>query len=304
MRIGVISDIHSNILAFRAATEYLEGQNCEEYLLLGDYVSDTPCTRETMDFLYDFINNHTCHLLRGNREEYMLKQRKAIEEQDRKQIWLQNSASGNLLFTYEQLTEQDLDFFDSLPICFCYEKEGYPAITCCHGSPGNVGELVQLYEEKAKEWLLKINTDYMICAHTHFPGELSFQGKHYFNAGCVGISIHDSGFAQCMILESEVQEGKVCWIPRFLKVPYDNRQVVKDIFATGMINAAPWFMNSNIQTLLTGEDHAAEMVNLAKQLAKQAGSGEEWPLMSDIWFERAAEQLGIPDYRVGWKGRG
>ena len=68
MKIGIISDIHSNIYAFKACTEYMEKQNCDEYFFLGDYISDTPYTRETMDYLYEFMENHTCHLLRGNRE--------------------------------------------------------------------------------------------------------------------------------------------------------------------------------------------------------------------------------------------
>ena len=42
MKIGIISDIHSNIYAFKACTEFMEKQNCDEYLFLGDYISDTP----------------------------------------------------------------------------------------------------------------------------------------------------------------------------------------------------------------------------------------------------------------------
>ena len=42
MKIGIISDIHSNIVAFRACVDYLEEEGCDEYFLLGDYVSDTP----------------------------------------------------------------------------------------------------------------------------------------------------------------------------------------------------------------------------------------------------------------------
>lgn len=30
MKIGIISDIHSNIYAFKACTEYMEKQNCDE----------------------------------------------------------------------------------------------------------------------------------------------------------------------------------------------------------------------------------------------------------------------------------
>ena len=31
MKIGIISDIHSNIYAFKACTEYMEKHKCDEY---------------------------------------------------------------------------------------------------------------------------------------------------------------------------------------------------------------------------------------------------------------------------------
>jgi len=298
LKIGVISDIHSNIIAFQACTRYLEEAGCEEYLFLGDYVSDTPYTRETMDYLYDFIGSHTCHLLRGNREEYMLNQQQVREDGVKEQEWLYNSASGNLLYTYERLTDEDLNFFRQLPISFDYEKSGYPTIKCCHGSPENARELVQLGSDRARFWLDHIACDYMICAHTHFPGEFAYKGKHYFNSGCVGISIADAGYAQCMILEDAVIGGEVVWQPEFLRIPYDNKQVVRDIVSRGLLDKAPWFINSNIQILLTGEDHSAELVALAGRLSEEAGEETLWPLIDEKYFAMAADRLHIPDYRT------
>ena len=83
----------------------------------------------------------------------MIEQRKIREKEEEEKFWLANSASGNLLYTYRQLTERDLDFFESLPITFRYEKEGYPAFTCCHGSPVNTRELLQLDSDRTKEVL-------------------------------------------------------------------------------------------------------------------------------------------------------
>lgn len=88
MKIGIISDIHSNIYAFKACTEYMEKHKCDEYFFLGDYISDTPYTRETMDYLYEFMENHTCYLLRGNREEYMLTQQEARKKKCTEQMWI------------------------------------------------------------------------------------------------------------------------------------------------------------------------------------------------------------------------
>ena len=80
-----------------------------------------------------------------------------------------------LLYTYGQLVDKDFDFFRNLPITFIYEKAGYPSITCCHGSPASSRELLQLNEDPVKQWLEKIDTDYMICAHTHYPGEMTYK---------------------------------------------------------------------------------------------------------------------------------
>ena len=297
MKIGVISDIHSNIVAFKACIEYLEKAGCEEYFFLGDYVSDTPYTKETMDTLYEFVHEHKCHLLRGNREEYMLAQQNVRESGESEQKWIYNSASGNLLYTYELLTERDLTFFRELPISFVFEKPGYPSIMCCHGSPENARELVQLGSDRAKFWLDHIPCRYMICAHTHFPGEYTYKGKRYFNSGCVGISIADAGFAQCMILKDATVDGEVVWQPEFLRIPYDNQKVVDDIISCGLLDKAPWFINSNIQILLTGEDHAAELVELASKLAAQSGETQKWPRIDEKYFAMAAEELCIPDYR-------
>ena len=52
--------------------------------------------------------------------------------------------------------------------------------------------------------------------------------------------------AQCMLLESGVENGTTIWKPQFLKVPYDNQKVAQDMITGGLLSIAPWFVNSNI----------------------------------------------------------
>ncbi len=104
-------------------------------------------------------------------------------------------------------------------------------------------------------------------------------------------------FAQCMILEDDTENGKLEWKPTFLKIPYDNKQVVKDIRKSGLLDKAPWFINSNIQILLTGIDHSAEMVALASEKATEADKEATWPRIDEKYFEEAAGEVGVPDYR-------
>ena len=104
MKVGVIADIHSNQTAFRACVDYMVNAGCEEFLLLGDFISDTAGARQTMELLYELMEQFPCHVLRGNREEYMIEQRKIREKEEEEKFWPANSASGNLLYTYRQLT--------------------------------------------------------------------------------------------------------------------------------------------------------------------------------------------------------
>ena len=82
MKVGVIADIHSNQTAFRACVDYMVNAGCEEFLLLGDFISDTAGARQTMELLYELMEQFPCHVLRGNREEYMIEQRKIREKEE------------------------------------------------------------------------------------------------------------------------------------------------------------------------------------------------------------------------------
>lgn len=198
------------------------------------------------------------------------------------------------MFAYKQLTEKDFSFFDNLPITFQYKKEGYPAVTLCHGSPASSREGLPADGDNTRKWLETVETDYLICAHTHLPGKLEFHGRHYYNCGSVGIAVGDCGQAQCMILEAVCVNGQTEWKPIFLKIPYDNEQVVRDIRESGLLDKAPWFVNSNIHILLTGTNYSSQLVSLADKLAKEAG---EQSSADEKYWEEAARQLGLPDYR-------
>ncbi len=299
-QLGVIADIHSNFTAFRTAVEFMEKRGIEEFLLLGDYVSDTTDTRETMQYLYDLMKRHTVKLLRGNREEYIIHQRKVLRGEVDAPKWIFNSASGNLKYTYDLLTDEDIDFFESLPISFRYESEGYPAIICCHGSPDNNRELMQLGGKNTKEWLQKIDTDYLIAGHTHYQGEMEAGGKWYFNPGATGIAIGAPGLVQCLILHGrdEAEKEGPGWSAEFLNLPYDVEYVLGAIYEKELMEKGKWFISNNVFTLRTGEDYTPELVATAMELQeKDTGIPVTWPYIEEEYFAQSAKILGIPDYR-------
>ena len=289
MKVGIISDIHSNFRALKVCLDYFEKEQVDYYLFLGDYVSDTPYPQKVLGMLRDFKETHNCRFLRGNREDYFLNHRKNDAH------WTNNSASGNLKYTYECLTAEDLDFFESLPITFRFEEEGYPSITCCHGSPTSTRELLYYDRPNLDEYLENLQTDYLIGGHSHQRISYEHAGRTYINTGSCGISIHNAGCAECVLLTGFTSGGQKQFRYDFLSLPYDVNALVADIFESGQYDAAPWFMNANIQTLTTGADRAYLLTELAEQKQK-AIDGRIWPDISEECYQEAAQELGIPDY--------
>ena len=68
MRIALIADIHSNILALEAVMKAVKKHSPDRILSLGDQVNLGPCPRETLSLLR--AENVTC--LHGNHERYIL----------------------------------------------------------------------------------------------------------------------------------------------------------------------------------------------------------------------------------------
>ena len=299
-QIGVISDIHSNYTAFKTVVEYMIKRGITEFFLLGDYVSDTTDAVETLQYMRELMDNYKVYVIRGNREDYLLDQRRVIRGELDAPRWLYNSACGNLLYTYELLTDEDLDFFESLPISFKYECEGYPAITCCHGSPVNSRELLLTDDGSAGKWLSRVDTDYILAAHTHLQGELEAEGKHYFNTGATGIAINAPGQAQCLILHGfdENEPEGPSWKAEFLNIPFDVDYVINALYEKGLMDKGKWFVANNVYILKTGNDYTVDFLQKAASL-QEAATGEpvNWPYIEEEYFTEAAKIMGIPDYR-------
>lgn len=290
MKVGIISDIHSNYRAFKVCIDYFEKENVDYYLLLGDYVSDTPCPEKVMEYVYSLRKTHKVLMVRGNREDYFLEDRACDKG------WKKCSATGNLLYTKERLTTDDLDFFESLPISDKLIIEGYPSITFCHGSPSSTREHIYMDTPSSDKWLEEIETDYLIAGHTHQRCIYRHNGKTYINTGSCGIPIHNAKMAECVMLSSVSDNDKQDWKIDILSLPYDSEALIEEIFSSGLYDYAHWFMNTNIQTLTSGIDRASTMVGEAYRLmgVKYNNLDSEFP--SEENFAEAAALLNIPDY--------
>ena len=118
MRLAVFSDVHSNHHALQASLKEAEKQKADGYIFLGDYISDCANPHETMKLIYRAKQETPCWFVRGNREEYELNHHNFGSE------WANGTTTGSLLYTYEGLTAEDLEFISTLPFMQTIDPNG------------------------------------------------------------------------------------------------------------------------------------------------------------------------------------
>ena len=284
MKIAILGDIHSNHIALETCINHALDKDVDEFLFLGDYISDCPYPQKTMKIIYEMQKKYKCFFIRGNREDYMLNHRNKPEER-----WTYSSASGNLLYTYENLTKKDFDFYEKLDIQGIYQKEGYPSFRYCHGSLTSSTELLLPENKNMESIMTNLDVNLLIGAHTHIQESRMYGNKKLIHPGSVGIPWYHNGKSQYMILHGT----DLGWEEEFFQLEYDVDAVKKEFETSGLIKKAPYWARLNLHVLDTGDDYTTPCLQLAMKMCKEAEGSVTWPDIPEKYWKMAAEKFGI-----------
>lgn len=279
MRIAAFGDIHSNHIALKACLEEVERIGVDGIVFLGDYVSDCACPQKTLALLGEIASQHRCWFIRGNREEYMM------DHADGKNEWSDNSQSGSLLYTYENLTAVDLTWFRSLPIAMKVEIEGAPDFEICHGAQWQTRVMLLPGTEHVDRMIAQMETNLMLCAHTHEAFIIEKNGKTIVNGGSLGLPCGGDNAAAFAVIE--LRDGK--WSPELMRVRYDTGEAVREFRESGFMERGHVWARAMAATLRTADDYAMKCLELVGRYSKETGL----PFAAEALWERAAGELGI-----------
>lgn len=279
MKIAAFGDIHSNHFALEACLDEVERIGVDGIVFLGDYVSDCACPQKTLALLRETASRRRCWFIRGNREEYMM------DHADGRNEWFDNSQSGSLLYTYENLTDKDIEWFRSLPIAMKVEIDGAPPFEICHGAQWQTRVMALPGTPHVDEMVARMNTDMMLCAHTHEAFIIEKDGKTIVNGGSLGLPCSgDNAAAFAMI---ELKNGR--WSPKLMRVKYDVEAVVREFCESGFMERGHVWARAMAATLRTAKDHTMECLELVGRYSKETGL----PFGTEELWERAEEELGF-----------
>lgn len=282
MKLACMGDIHSNYMAFEKCLEYCVNEKVDGFIFLGDYVSDCPYPQRTLELLKAVKAKYQTWFLKGNREEYQLYHHGGAEDN-----WHYCSSSGSLLYTYENLTEADFDFFKTCDMTKKISISGLPEFTICHGSLNSTRELMHFGSPLALENLKQSKTELLMCAHTHTQGVFQAEGKTLINPGSVGVPVGSGGKTQFAILHGD----KGLWTPEFITLEYDVDQFLKEYMQSDLPEKAYFYAKTVMNELRTGENYLRDIMTKTYELTLEGEGAVNQGNMPEKYWEEAYRSL-------------
>jgi len=170
MKIGIISDIHSNLYGLISVITKL--QSCDLILCAGDITGYYTFINE----IFDILEDNNIIFIRGNHDEYLLQ-----NSSDRLNMILKKSVE----YTKKKITKNNLFKIQKAPIFLNKELNGIK-IKMYHGSPWNFLEGYIYPDYKQFEKFRDLDADLIILGHTHVPFINYVDEKIIFNPGSSG----------------------------------------------------------------------------------------------------------------------
>jgi len=221
VKIGVITDIHNNVAALKAAVEYLYQQGCVHIICCGDIIGIGPHPEETVQYLRS-LSNVTA--VRGNHETYLLEGMPDAVPNEERMDW---EEMKHHKWEHSLLSAESVAYLKSLPYGVDMTCEGF-RIAVMHYCMDRDGHYVRYTPEPSETDLEKmfadVDADVILYGHDHRRWICC--GKRMFvNVGSLGCPAKDGNIARAGILT--IEEGRADIQP--VDVAYHVQNVIRDI---------------------------------------------------------------------------
>jgi putative phosphoesterase len=234
MRLGLIADVHGNLLALDAVVEELHAEGVDELLCLGD-VAVGPQPVATLERIEEL----GCPVVMGNWDSYFLNGFPG-----------QRSELGRTLVEMgawwaEQLTPEARATIKRFEGSVERPLENGARMLAVHGSPRSFEDFIfpTTPDDEVEEMLDGARAPLMLAGHTHFPMLRRHEEMLLVNPGSVGLPFTGPGpvmricpWAEYAILE--IEDGR--WSVDHRRTDFDVEAHLALIRSSGMPHADWW----------------------------------------------------------------
>ncbi len=227
MKIAVISDIHSNLVALRTALSHIKLQQVDRIICLGDAVGYGPRPNECVELLRR--NSYIC--LMGNHDHAVL----GLTDTR----YFNSYAREAVEWTRSVLTPENLDYLRNLP--FFFSENDFLFV---HSTPLHPEDWEYIFSEnQARDYIKQMKQRICFVGHSHVPmvfpehersyyreeSILEFREQKYIvNVGSVG-QPRDHDPRLCYVL-FDTESG---WL-KFVRLKYDYEETAREILEKGL----------------------------------------------------------------------
>lgn len=183
MRLAVLSDIHSNLIALNLALDSLKKENVDKVCFLGDYITDG----EDGNKILNLVKTTSDYAILGNREKYILNY-----SPDRKDF----NNYKTIYATYNNLDEESLNYIKSLKEYELFKINNYK-ILMIHGD--NYCNDSNDIEEVFDKIITDFDFDICLFGHSHRYVYKEYKNKYFINPGSIGQSCDYPSYKYCVL---------------------------------------------------------------------------------------------------------
>lgn len=220
MKIGIITDIHNNLIALERVLEKIEN-SCDCIICSGDIIGIGPYPEETVQRMMEIEN---LIAVRGNHERYLLE---GISREVADSEGISDNERKHHEWEHNRLSKASVEFLKSLP----YSKETVvdgKKISILHYAMNDDNRYIRFRfnpsEGDLKHAFEGVDSDIIIYGHNH-NRNICKSDKFYINVGSLGCPAQDKNIARYGILE--INNGIVNFESK--ELVYDSQIVVDKI---------------------------------------------------------------------------
>jgi len=221
MKLGVITDIHNNLIALQAVMQILTELQCDPIICCGDIIGIGPYPEETVQFMMQIPNliavrgNHEKYLLEGMPTQYPNEEQMGLEEMKHHK------------WEHSLLSAKAVDFLRSLPyrVDVTYEEKRISIMHFCMDYEGHyVRHKRNPSGSDLQNMFADVSSDIIIYGHDH-SRTICKADKVYVNVGSLGCPGKDHNIARAGVMVIENGNVEI----QAIDVEYDVDRVINKI---------------------------------------------------------------------------
>lgn len=240
MKIGIVSDIHGNIIALKAILNHIKNENCDYIYFLGDTIAIGPFPKECIELILS-LSNAKCVL--GNHEEYFISgilddSLYLMSEGEKKhQLWVASLLNDNIKENIRKFPYIINETIEGVRVSFLHYGLNNNTIKKTFK---NIEKNITC--ETMDALFENIDADMIFYGHEHSRSNIKGK-KHYINVGSSGCTKSNSTHYTTVVLDNYKYEITTNTIN------YDKEQVLKELNSRNVPEKefiAKIFFNSNL----------------------------------------------------------